>query len=113
MSVVYSNEQVGVWLEANLPTWRLENGYLTRSYLTRSWRLTLMLANTIGFLAEAAWHHPEMLLSYRQLVVRLRTHDVGGITDKDFELARRIEKVAVWQPEAGDALGGAPKAWID
>jgi 4a-hydroxytetrahydrobiopterin dehydratase len=46
------------------------------------------------------------------LTVRLQTHDAGGITDKDFELARRIEDVVTWLPSATDALDGPPKGWV-
>jgi 4a-hydroxytetrahydrobiopterin dehydratase len=43
--------------------------------------------------------------------VKLKTHDAGGITDKDFELARKIEEVVLWRP-AGGALSGNPKKFV-
>ena len=68
-----------------------------------------MVVNTIGHLAEAAWHHPDIAASYDWVEVRLMTHDADGITDKDFELARKIEDVVQWQPGAeGGALEGTP-----
>jgi 4a-hydroxytetrahydrobiopterin dehydratase len=70
MSDTYAASEVSAWLEANLPTWSLDDGYLTRTYTTRGWQLTLLLANAIGYLAEAAWHHPELILSYPRLTVR-------------------------------------------
>ena len=82
---------------------------MTCTYVTRDWRMTLLLANTIGYLAEIGWHHPELILTYPRLTVRLQTHDAGGITNKDFELARRIEETATWQPAPGDALEGRPQ----
>jgi len=113
MAQTYTEAQVVAWLEENLPTWSLEDSFLTRTYVTKNWQLTLLLSNTIGYLAEAAWHHPEMTLSYPRLTVRLQTHDAGGITDKDFELARRIEEVVTWQPDPGDALEGTPNRWVE
>jgi 4a-hydroxytetrahydrobiopterin dehydratase len=113
MIQTYTEAQVVAWLEENLPTWNLENDFLTRAYVTKNWQLTLLLANAIGYLAEAAWHHPELTLSYPRLTVRLQTHDAGGITDKDFELARRIEEVVTWRPEPGDALEGTPNRWVE
>jgi 4a-hydroxytetrahydrobiopterin dehydratase len=113
MSNAYAEGEVVAWLEENLATWRLEEGFLTRTYTTGSWQLTLLLANAIGYLAEAAWHHPELVLSYPRLTVRLQTHDAGGITDKDFELARRIEAVVTWRPSPEDALEGTPKRWVE
>jgi 4a-hydroxytetrahydrobiopterin dehydratase len=113
VSHTYTEAEVIAWLEANLPTWSLKDDHLTRTYTTRNWRVTLLLANAIGYLVEAAWHHPELILSYPQLTVRLQTHDAGGITDKDFELARRIEEVVTWQPSPEDALEGTPKLWVE
>jgi len=70
---------------------------------------TLMVVNTVGHLAEAAWHHPDITASYAWVEVRLMNHAAKGITDKDFELARKIEDVIQWQPgKAGGALEGTP-----
>jgi 4a-hydroxytetrahydrobiopterin dehydratase len=113
MSNTYAEAEVVAWLEENLATWRLDGGFLTRTYTTGNWQLTLLLANAIGYLGEAAWHHPELILSYPRLTVRLQTHDAGGITDKDFELARRIEAVVTWRPAPDDALEGTPKRWVE
>ena len=94
-----------------LPRWKHENGQLTRVYETGSWQRTLLLANAIGFAAEAAGHHPDLHLHYPRLKVHLSTHDAGGITDKDFELARKIEETATWRP-AGGALTGPEGEWL-
>jgi len=88
-------------VRARIPRWRVEDGQLVRTFETGGWQRTLLLANAIAFAAEAAWHHPELLLSYPRLHVMLSTHDAGGITDKDFDLAERIEALATWQPEGG------------
>ena len=112
MAESYGDGEVREWLAGNLPGWRLEDDHLVRAYTTKSWQLTLLLANAIGFLAEAAWHHPELTLSYPRLTVRLQTHDAGGITDKDFELARRIEALVTWRPAPEDALEGTPNRWV-
>jgi 4a-hydroxytetrahydrobiopterin dehydratase len=47
-------------------------------------------------------------VSYAFVVVKLMTHDAKGVTDKDFELARRIEDVVAWRPGEGSALPGTP-----
>jgi len=82
-----------------------------RTFETGNWQRTLLLAGAIGFVGEAAWHHPDLHLSYPRLEVLLTTHDAGGITDRDFELARRIEEVATWQPSGG-ALTGPEQPWF-
>lgn len=108
----YSGEEVRGWLSAHLPTWRLEKSYLVRVYKTRNWRVTMLTANAIAFLAEAADHHPELILNYPSVEVHLETHSAGGITDKDFELARKIEEAVLWRPGPGDALTGPSGAWV-
>lgn len=101
---------VSKWLVQNLATWKLEDGFVRRTYKTNSWKGTLMVINTVGHLAEAAWHHPDITASYAWVEVRLVTHSAKGITMKDLELAKKIEEVVLWQPskEAGSALEGTP-----
>jgi len=106
----YSDPEIEERLTQILPRWRLEDGWIRRKYKTNSWKSTLMVINTVGHLAEAAWHHPDLTASYAWVEVRLKTHTAKGITDKDFELARKIEEVVQWQPaKEGGALEGAPK----
>lgn len=112
MAKTYSNDDVRAWLATNLPAWRLEKSYLMRLYKTRNWRVTLMVANAIAFLAEAADHHPELILNYPSLEVHLETHSAGGITTKDFELARKIEETVLWLPREEDALSGPAGTWV-
>lgn len=102
--------EVTAWLAENLPQWKLEDGWVRRTYKTTSWKSTLMVINTVGHLAEAAWHHPDLTASYAWVEVRLQTHSAKGITMKDLELARKIEDVVAWQPGAeGGALEGTPQ----
>ncbi len=106
----YSDQDVEARLKADLPHWYLKDGTIRRKYRTHGWKGTLMVINTIGHLAEAAWHHPDIVASYSRVEVRLNSHDVKGITDRDFELARKIEDVVHWQPgKAGGALEGTPQ----
>ena len=106
---VYSEAEVTERLKKDLPNWRYENGWIRRKYKTHSWKSTLMVINTVGHLAEAAWHHPDIAASYAFVEVKLMNHAAKGITDKDFELARKIEDVVQWQPaKDGGALEGTP-----
>jgi 4a-hydroxytetrahydrobiopterin dehydratase len=89
--------------------WHYEDGWIRRTYRTNSWKGTLLLINTVGHLAEAAWHHPDLTASYAWVEVRLKTHSAKGITEKDFALAKKIEEVVQWQPsKEGGALEGTP-----
>lgn len=96
-------------LAANLPEWRLEGGQLARTWRTQNWKATLMAINAIGHFAEAAWHHPEIHASYSSVSVFLHTHDAGGVTERDFELAGMLEQMIGWRPPAtGSSLEGVP-----
>lgn len=107
----YDDAEVEDFLGKELPHWRLEKGWIRRKYRTHGWKGTLMVVNTVGHLAEAAWHHPDITASYAWVEVRLKTHSAKGITNKDFELAKKIEDVVHWQPAAkeGSALEGSPQ----
>lgn len=105
----YTDEEVKARLEKELPHWYLENGWIRRKYKTSGWKGTLMVINTVGHLAEAAFHHPDLTASYAFVIVKLTNHAAKGITDKDFELAQKIEQVVMWQPGTeGGALVGTP-----
>jgi 4a-hydroxytetrahydrobiopterin dehydratase len=106
----YAEADIVSRLADELPHWRLESGWIRRTYRTQGWKGTLMVINTIGHLAEAAWHHPDLTASYAWVEVRLQTHTAKGITDKDFQLAKKIEEVVMWQPgNEGHALEGTPQ----
>ena len=97
---------------SELPDWELRDGWLRRSFKTPGWPHTMALVQTIGYLAEAAWHHPDMKIGYAKVTVMLQTHRVRGITWSDIELAKKIHEVATWKPADSDALDGFPKRWV-
>jgi 4a-hydroxytetrahydrobiopterin dehydratase len=106
----YSENEIAERLARDLPHWRYENGWIRRKFKTHSWKGTLMVINAVGHLAEAAWHHPDIAASYAWVEVKLMTHTAKGITDKDFELARKVEEVVGWRPgKQGGALEGTPE----
>lgn len=109
--VILSEQQLADVLKT-LPGWELRDGWLRRKYITPGWPHTLMLAQTIGYIAEAAWHHPDLELGYAQVVVKIQTHRVKAITESDVALARRIEEVALWKPAPDSPLSGSPKNWV-
>ena len=104
----YGDTEAADRLAETLPQWQVEGGQLCRRYTTNGWRASVLLATGIAHLAELAWHHPDLVIRWGSVEVRLRTHSEGAITDKDFELAAMIEKTASWRPDGGSALEGAP-----
>lgn len=107
---VYSEQEIADKLTAELPNWYFENGWIRRKYKTSGWKGTMMVVTTVGHLSEAAWHHPDLTVSYAFVTVKLTTHSAKGITDKDFELAKKIEEVVQWQPaqQEGSPFEGTP-----
>ena len=116
-----SDEKLHAYPEAEIPAklaehgltgWYLEDGWIRRKYTTDGWPTTLMLVNAIGYLCEAAYHHADLSVTWGKLWVKLQTHSAGGITDKDFEMAKKIEDVVLWRP-AGGVLGtGNPHKFV-
>ena len=106
----YDDAQIAEKLEA-LPGWYYEDGWVRRYYKTDGWPTTLMLVNAIGYVAEAAYHHPDLSVTWARVGVKLKTHSAGGITDKDFALAKRIEEAVLWRPADG-ALTGTPNKFV-
>lgn len=104
---VYSPTQAAGLLTGQLVHWYCEDGLIQRCYNTAGWKSTLMVVNTIGHLAEVAWHHPDLQVTYNKVLVQLVTHSEKGITDMDIELANKIEEVVLWQPglETGGLTG--------
>jgi 4a-hydroxytetrahydrobiopterin dehydratase len=109
----YSDDEIARLIqETGLTEWYLEDGWLRRKYKTDGWPTTLMLVNAIGFLCEAAWHHADLSVTWGKVWVKLKTHSSGGITERDFALARKIEDAVLWRPEPGGPLEGTPNAFV-
>lgn len=76
----------------DLPGWTVVDGMLTRSYETNGWPFTMLVVGAIAFLAESADHHPDLVVTWPRVTVKLSTHDAGGLTTRDFALARKIDE---------------------
>jgi 4a-hydroxytetrahydrobiopterin dehydratase len=110
---VYTDEEIPARIQAEgLEAWYLEDGWLRRKVTTDGWQTTLQVVNAVGFLCEAAWHHADLSVSWAKLTIKLRTHSAGGITDKDFALAKKIEELIYWRPEQGSPLEGTPNKFV-
>jgi len=106
----FSQQEIEARLKSELPRWQFRDGQLCRKYQTHGWKGTLMVVNAIGHLAEAAWHHPDLLASYNSVEVKLMSHDAKGITARDFALAKKIEELVQWQPgKEGGPFSGTPQ----
>jgi 4a-hydroxytetrahydrobiopterin dehydratase len=85
-------EQVATEL-AETPGWAVDDAQLTRTVTRKDFRDSLLFVNAVGFLAEGANHHPDILISWNKVTLTLSTHSEGGLTGKDFALARQINEL--------------------
>jgi 4a-hydroxytetrahydrobiopterin dehydratase len=91
--------------EAGLEDWRQIVGRLKARFRTGDFATGLALVNKIGAAAEAANHHPDILFTYANVVVTLVSHDAGGITSRDLDLARQITADAAELGVSSDVSG--------
>ena len=77
-----------------LPEWRIEAGKLHREYRFADFVEAFGFMTRGALAAEAVNHHPEWFNVYNRVRVDLTTHDAGGVSERDFELARRFERLA-------------------
>jgi 4a-hydroxytetrahydrobiopterin dehydratase len=85
-------EQVAARL-AETPGWQVDDAQLTQTVTRKDFRDALLFVNAVGFLAERANHHPDIFISWNKVTLTLSTHSEGGLTDKDFALARQINEL--------------------
>ena len=77
-----------------LPGWTLDGAAIRRTFTFAGFRTAIAFIVRLGFEAEEADHHPDILIQYSKVTVTLWTHDKGGVTDRDLRLARQIEAAA-------------------
>ncbi len=77
-----------------VPDWKVENGELVRTFQFEDFRASMRFVNEVAGLAEAATHHPDIDIRYNRVRLALVTHDAGGLTAKDFDLAAQVDKLA-------------------
>ena len=75
---------------AGLPGWARTGGSIAATFTRADFRDSLLFAGMVGYLAEAAGHHPDVAISWNKVTLNLVSHSAGGLTDKDFALAREI-----------------------
>jgi 4a-hydroxytetrahydrobiopterin dehydratase len=81
-------------LAKQVPQWNVENGHhITRSFKFPDFRQALAFVNKVGDLAEQQGHHPDILLSWGKAEVTTWTHAINGLTESDFILAAKIDKL--------------------
>lgn len=76
----------------NLPEWSREGDALVREFRFKNFREAMAFVNKIAEVAEELRHHPDITIRYNRVWLRLSTHEVNGLTQRDIDLAQRITK---------------------
>ena len=76
---------------SGLSGWGLEGQSIRKTFTFPDFKGSMAFVMRVALLAEAADHHPDIFVSYSRVTLTLSTHDAGGVTEKDFVLARRID----------------------
>jgi 4a-hydroxytetrahydrobiopterin dehydratase len=86
-------------LSAELPEWKvIEEHHIEKSFLFPDFRKALHFVNRVGELAEEQGHHPDLTLSWGRVGVKIFTHKIKGLTESDFILAAKIDRLYFAEP---------------
>ena len=88
-----SEAEIRDQLLVGMPGWSLVNGKLHREYVFPDFVAAFGFMTKVALAAETMNHHPEWFNVYNRVTIDLTTHDAGGITEKDFDLARAIDAI--------------------
>jgi 4a-hydroxytetrahydrobiopterin dehydratase len=78
---------------ALVPDWKRKGLTIVRTYQFKDFPAAIKFINTVAKLAEAAWHHPDIDIRWNRVTLGLTTHDAGGLTKKDFDLAGQFDRL--------------------
>lgn len=76
---------------ASVPDWKKRGAAIARTFVFKDFVAAIRFVNQVAKLAEKAGHHPDIDLRWNMVTLTLSTHDDGGLTDKDFALAKRLD----------------------
>jgi 4a-hydroxytetrahydrobiopterin dehydratase len=79
----------------SLAGWTREGDMIGKTFKLPTFPAAIAFITHVAFLAEAVNHHPDMDIRYNKVLIGLTTHDVGGLSEKDFDLAAQIDDVMV------------------
>ena len=83
----FSEDQIASGLESH-PSWVELNGEIQRTFEFDDFKAAMKFVNSVAEYAERVQHHPDVLIRYNKVTLSVSTHDAGGITQKDFDLAK-------------------------
>jgi 4a-hydroxytetrahydrobiopterin dehydratase len=76
-----------------VPNWTRKGDCIVRTYQFKDFPAAIQFVNAVAKLAEKAWHHPDIDIRWNKVTLTLSTHDEGGLTEKDFKLAGKFDRI--------------------
>jgi 4a-hydroxytetrahydrobiopterin dehydratase len=76
-----------------VPGWSKKGAAIARTFVFKDFPTAIKFVNAVAGLAEKAWHHPDIDVRWNQVTLTLTTHDAGGLTRKDFKLAKTFDRL--------------------
>jgi 4a-hydroxytetrahydrobiopterin dehydratase len=80
--------------QAHAPNWKKKGAMIARTFEFKDFVASMKFVNAVAKLAEQAWHHPDIDIRWNKVTLALTTHDQGGLTGKDFALAKKFDAAA-------------------
>ena len=78
----------------SVPQWRRKASVISRTFEFKDFVVAMKFVNAVAKAAEKAWHHPDIDIRWNKVTLALTTHDAGGLTEKDFSLAAKFDRLA-------------------
>lgn len=78
---------------ASVPDWKKKRATLERTFVFKDFPAAIRFVNAVARRAEKAWHHPDIDIRWNRVTLTLTTHDAGGLTRKDFTLAKQFNSL--------------------
>jgi 4a-hydroxytetrahydrobiopterin dehydratase len=80
---------------AKIPNWKKKAAVISRVFQFKDFPAAVKFVDAVAQLAEQAWHHPDIDIRWNKVTLTLTTHDAGGLTQKDFDLARQFDQLSL------------------
>ena len=82
---------------AKIPGWKKNGTVISRTFQFKDFPAAVKFVDAAAEIAEAAWHHPDIDIRWNKVTLALTTHDAGGLTEKDFALAKKFDALSLNQ----------------
>ena len=78
-----------------MPQWQRQGDVIARTFQFKDFPAAVKFINVVALAAEESWHHPDIDIRWNKVTLALTTHDVSGLTQKDFDLARQFDQLSL------------------